>query len=356
MALVGIVASLALFEYVVILMATGRARGRFGVPAPATTGNPSFERYFRVQQNTIEQLVIFLPSLYLFATFVNENAAAALGIVFIRAARRDRRRAHRRRARSHRRDRAARHHLQLGRRGVLAADDCRLAQTPAPPLMGSDRATGAALVKELAARGHVIGDARSPGDSGGRYEHHDPSTGVLQATVPLAGATEVDAAVTAANEARATWRAVPMPERMAILYRLADLLDERDDEACAINALDNGTPVSAMRSGRVHRGVDAVLRGLGRQARRRGGAGRRATPSTYVLPEPYGVVGAIVPWNGPMMGMGQKAVARARRRQHRGREAARDRAVRRAALRRARARGRPAAGSAQRRRRRGGRR
>jgi uncharacterized membrane protein YecN with MAPEG domain len=83
MSLVGIVASLALAEYVVILMLTGQARGRFGVPAPATTGNPSFERYFRVQQNTIEQLVIFLPSLYMFATFVSENVAAGLGLLFI---------------------------------------------------------------------------------------------------------------------------------------------------------------------------------------------------------------------------------------------------------------------------------
>ena len=80
---VAVVASLALIEYVVILMLTGQARGRFGVPAPATTGNPSFERYFRVQQNTIEQLVIFLPALYLFATFVSEGVAAALGLVFV---------------------------------------------------------------------------------------------------------------------------------------------------------------------------------------------------------------------------------------------------------------------------------
>ena len=80
---VAVVASLALIEYVVILMLTGQARGRFGVPAPATTGNPSFERYFRVQQNTIEQLVIFLPALYLFASFVSENIAAVLGLVFV---------------------------------------------------------------------------------------------------------------------------------------------------------------------------------------------------------------------------------------------------------------------------------
>jgi uncharacterized membrane protein YecN with MAPEG domain len=83
MSVVAIVAALALLEYVVILMLTGQARGRFGVPAPATTGNPSFERYFRVQQNTIEQLVIFFPALYLFAVFVSENFAALLGLLFI---------------------------------------------------------------------------------------------------------------------------------------------------------------------------------------------------------------------------------------------------------------------------------
>ena len=80
---VAVVASLALIEYVVILMLTGQARGRFGVPAPATTGNPSFERYFRVQQNTIEQLVIFLPALFGFAYFASAGLAALLGLVFI---------------------------------------------------------------------------------------------------------------------------------------------------------------------------------------------------------------------------------------------------------------------------------
>ena len=51
--------------------------------APATTGNIAFERRFRVQANTIEQLVIFLPSLLLFAVYVSEPIAAALGGVFI---------------------------------------------------------------------------------------------------------------------------------------------------------------------------------------------------------------------------------------------------------------------------------
>ena len=101
---------------------------------------------------------------------------------------------------------------------------------------------------------------------------------------------------------------MPMAERIAILYRLADLLDARDDEACAINALDNGTPVSAHElRARTPRSWTRYYAGLGRQARRRGRAGRRRDGLDYVLPEPYGVVGAIVPWNGPMMGMGQKA-------------------------------------------------
>ena len=83
MVLVAIVAALALIEYFVFTMMCGMARGRLGVPAPSMTGNPEFERYFRVQGNTIEQLVIFLPALFLFAHFVSPPVAAGLGLVFV---------------------------------------------------------------------------------------------------------------------------------------------------------------------------------------------------------------------------------------------------------------------------------
>jgi len=83
MDLVAFVAGLALIEYYVITMQCGRARGRLGVAAPAISGNPEFERYLRVQYNTIEQLVIFLPALFGFAWFASPGWAAALGIVFI---------------------------------------------------------------------------------------------------------------------------------------------------------------------------------------------------------------------------------------------------------------------------------
>lgn len=83
MELVTIVALLAVVEYTVFVFLCGRARGRHGIPAPATTGHPEFERYFRVQQNTIEQLVVFLPGIALFAYYVSAPVAAVLGLVFI---------------------------------------------------------------------------------------------------------------------------------------------------------------------------------------------------------------------------------------------------------------------------------
>ena len=83
MELVAVVAALALIEYSVFGMQVGRARARYGVKAPATTGHEIFERSYRVQQNTLEQLVVLLPSLYLFAAFVSAPIAAGLGLVFV---------------------------------------------------------------------------------------------------------------------------------------------------------------------------------------------------------------------------------------------------------------------------------
>ena len=83
MELAVIVGLLALLEYWIFLVMTGQARGRFGVAAPATAGHPVFERYFRVQMNTLEQLALFLPGLAVFAWAVSGPWAAAVGMVFI---------------------------------------------------------------------------------------------------------------------------------------------------------------------------------------------------------------------------------------------------------------------------------
>lgn len=80
---VAVVTALALVEYVVFSMQTGIARGRYEVPAPAMTGHPVFERTYRVQANTLEQLVVFLPGLWLFATYASATVAALLGLFFL---------------------------------------------------------------------------------------------------------------------------------------------------------------------------------------------------------------------------------------------------------------------------------
>jgi len=83
MALVAAIILLALIEYLVFGLLVGRARVRCNVAAPAITGHPVFERYFRVQQNTLEQLIVFVPSVWLFGVYVSTVWAAGLGLVFI---------------------------------------------------------------------------------------------------------------------------------------------------------------------------------------------------------------------------------------------------------------------------------
>ena len=61
----------------------GQARQKFGIKAPATTGQPDFERAYRVQMNTLEWMPIFLPALWLFAAYVSDVGAAAIGLVWI---------------------------------------------------------------------------------------------------------------------------------------------------------------------------------------------------------------------------------------------------------------------------------
>lgn len=81
--LTAIVIAVALLEYSVITILCGRARARCGAVAPATSGDPIFERYFRAQQNTLEQLIVFVPAMLLFGRYVSVPIGAGLGLVFI---------------------------------------------------------------------------------------------------------------------------------------------------------------------------------------------------------------------------------------------------------------------------------
>ncbi len=170
---------------------------------------------------------------------------------------------------------------------------------------GVDTAT---LLAGMAAKGLLIGSDRITDASGGVYPHHNPATGQVQAQVPMAGAAEVDRAVAAARAALPAWRAMPENQRGAILHRLADLLEQHSELSGIVNALENGNPVGGLGPGaytalwtRYYAGWCDKIEGS-------------VVPTfpvqglNYILSEPWGVVGVMVPWNGPMMGMGHKAV------------------------------------------------
>ncbi|MDX1918681.1 MAG: MAPEG family protein [Candidatus Caenarcaniphilales bacterium] len=74
---------LSLVVYIATIVNVGRARHKFNVPVPQITGNPDFERVFRVQQNTLENMIIFLPGLWIFTVVVNSEWAAILGSLWL---------------------------------------------------------------------------------------------------------------------------------------------------------------------------------------------------------------------------------------------------------------------------------
>jgi glutathione S-transferase len=81
--LVSLVTVLALILFLVTTINVGRARVKYGIKPPAMSGHPDFDRVIRVQQNTLEQLVLFLPALWIFAMFVQPIAAAVIGGIWV---------------------------------------------------------------------------------------------------------------------------------------------------------------------------------------------------------------------------------------------------------------------------------
>ena len=78
-----IVSLLAIVQFMYFSILVGQARGKYGIQAPAMTGNEHFERAVRVQMNTLEQLVCFLPALLIAAVYWPQVYVAALGLVYL---------------------------------------------------------------------------------------------------------------------------------------------------------------------------------------------------------------------------------------------------------------------------------
>lgn len=83
MELVAIIILLAIMQFIVFAAMVGWTRPRYGINAPKTVGNEDWERRFRVHQNTMEQLVSFIPAVWLCGTYVHIYLAAGLGLVYL---------------------------------------------------------------------------------------------------------------------------------------------------------------------------------------------------------------------------------------------------------------------------------
>ena len=78
-----LITALVVLLNILAMYFVGRARGRYQVKAPATSGHPDFDRVFRAHQNTLEQTILFLPTLWLAATYANETTAMGLGYAWL---------------------------------------------------------------------------------------------------------------------------------------------------------------------------------------------------------------------------------------------------------------------------------
>ena len=145
--------------------------------------------------------------------------------------------------------------------------------------------------------------------SGGVHEHIDPSTGQVDAKIPLAGPGEVDRAVNAADAAFRDWRRTPPEERRRLLLRLADLIEANAEEFGRRGTMDNGTPASVV-GGMTGSAVEWTRYYAGWTDKIAGELSSSFTSGVgelnYTLLEPYGVVGIIITWNGPLISLTMK--------------------------------------------------
>lgn len=74
---------LALLQYVWFSMRVGLARGKYKIDAPACSGNENFERLFRIQMNTLEQLIVFIPAMYAFAFYLSPVWVLVPGVAYL---------------------------------------------------------------------------------------------------------------------------------------------------------------------------------------------------------------------------------------------------------------------------------
>ncbi len=144
-------------------------------------------------------------------------------------------------------------------------------------------------------------DARS----GKTFPTYDPGTGRVIAQVAEGDAADIDLAVAAARQAfeAGPWRRTSPSDRGKMVWKLADLLEQNADEFAELESLDNGKPLATARR-EVAAGIDELRYMAGWATKITGETMSLSAPGdfhAYTLREPVGVVGQIIPWNGPLM-------------------------------------------------------
>jgi aldehyde dehydrogenase (NAD+) len=156
---------------------------------------------------------------------------------------------------------------------------------------------------------HIGGKALGEG-SGGIYHHIFPATGKVQAEVPMAGVAEVDAAVGAAQRVFEDWRRWPADRRQAVLLKLSQLVRDHADELARLAVLDTGTPIStaARIPARTTAWIDYYAGWIGKHEGQVTSQYGTSGTFGYTLAQPYGVIGIIITWNGPLTSLAMKVV------------------------------------------------
>jgi len=152
----------------------------------------------------------------------------------------------------------------------------------------------------------LIGGEWLQAESGDLIEVINPATESVIGKVAAAGPLEVDAAVQAASHAfrQGAWTEITPYERSKILWRVAELLEEHSSELALLNTLENGKPLSASMNGDVPSAAKTFRHYAGLCTKIEGKTPQvSSAPNNfhaYTRREPIGVVGQIVPWNGPI--------------------------------------------------------
>src|SRR5690242_1747188 len=141
--------------------------------------------------------------------------------------------------------------------------------------------------------------------SGKTFATHNPATGETLAQVAEAGREDINRAVAAARRAfTGPWAKSKPAHRQLLLFRLAELIDKHTEELATLEVLDSGMPITVARKALIPRVAELVRYYAGWATKIHGETIENSADGdffSYTLREPVGVVGAIVPWNSPLV-------------------------------------------------------